>query len=82
MALRHVSLFAGVGGFDVAAEWAGFETVLFVEKDPYCQKVLARHWSGVPIIDDIRSVTSESINGKGGARESLGTIDVVSGGFP
>lgn len=73
MALRHVSLFAGVGGFDVAAEWAGFETVLFCEKDPYCQAVLKKHWPDVPIIDDIRSVTSESISG---------AVDVISGGAP
>jgi len=71
--MRHVSLFSGIGGLDLAAEWAGFETVLFVEKDPYCQKVLARHWPGVPIIDDIRSVNRESIDGP---------IDVLSGGFP
>ena len=71
--MRHVSLFAGIGGMDLAAEWAGFETVLFCEKDPYCQKVLAKHWPGVPIIDDIRSVTRESIDG---------AIDVISGGPP
>ena len=71
--MNHVSLFSGAGGLDLAAEWAGFETVLFCEKDPYCQKVLARHWPGVPIIDDIRSVNCESISG---------AVDVISGGFP
>ncbi len=71
--MTHVSLFSGIGGLDLAAEWAGFDTVLFCEKDPYCQKVLAKHWPGVPIIDDIRSVSRESIDG---------AIDVISGGFP
>ena len=71
--MTHVSLFSGIGGLDLAAEWAGFDTVLFCEKDPYCQKVLARHWPGVPIIDDIRSVKRESISG---------AVDVISGGFP
>jgi DNA (cytosine-5)-methyltransferase 1 len=71
--VNHVSLFSGAGGLDLAAEWAGFETVLFCEKDPYCQKVLARHWPGVPIIDDIRSVNRESISG---------AVDVISGGPP
>jgi len=71
--MTHVSLFSGIGGLDLAAEWAGFETVLFCERDPYCQKVLAKHWPGVPIIDDIRSVTRDSYRGP---------IDVISGGFP
>lgn len=60
--MTHVSLFSGIGGLDLAAEWAGFETVLFCEKDPYCQKVLARHWPGVPIVDDIRSVTVDKVS--------------------
>lgn len=71
--MTHVSLFSGIGGLDLAAEWAGFETVLFCERDPYCQKVLRKHWPDVPIIEDIREVKSESV------REP---VDVISGGFP
>lgn len=71
--MTHLSLFSGIGGLDLAAEWAGFKTVLFCEQNPYCQKVLAKHWPGVPIIDDIRSVSRESV------REP---VTVVSGGFP
>ena len=52
--LTHVDLFSGIGGFALAAEWAGFETVVFCEKDEYCQKVLRKHWPGVPIIEEIR----------------------------
>jgi hypothetical protein len=48
-----LSLFSGIGGIDLAAEWAGFETVAFCEIDPYCQKVLKKHWPDVPIIGDI-----------------------------
>ena len=59
--LTHLSLFTGIGGIDLAAEWAGFETIAFVEIDPYCQKVLKKHWSDVPIIGDIRDVTRERI---------------------
>ena len=61
MKLTHISLFAGIGGIDLAAEWAGFETILFVEIDSYCQKVLRKHWPDVPIIGDIRDVTKEKI---------------------
>ncbi len=57
MELTHISLFAGIGGIDLAAEWAGFKTVLFVEIDKYCQKVLKKHWPDVPIIGDIRDAT-------------------------
>jgi DNA (cytosine-5)-methyltransferase 1 len=54
--LTHVSLFSGIGGIDLAAEQAGFQTVCFVEKDEYCQKVLRKRWPDVPIINDVRSI--------------------------
>ncbi|KKL58061.1 hypothetical protein LCGC14_2229150 [marine sediment metagenome] len=59
--LTHVSLFTGIAGIDLAAEWAGFKTVCFVEIDEYCQKVLNKHWPEVPVIGDIRDVTKEKI---------------------
>ena len=59
--LTHVSLFSGIGGIDLAAEWAGFKTVCFVEIDDYCQKVLRKHWPSVPIIGDIKDVTKETV---------------------
>ena len=71
--MTHVSLFTGIGGIDLAAEWAGFETVLQVERDPYCLKVLAKHWPDVPRITDVKEVTHESVDRP---------ITVVSGGFP
>ena len=70
--LTHISLFAGIGGIDLAAEWAGFTTILMVEIDPYCQKVLNKHWPKTPIISDIRDVNIDTIanicynNGEGG----------------
>jgi len=51
-----LDLFSGIGGFSLAASWCGIETVCFVEIDPFCQKVLKKHWPGVPIISDIREV--------------------------
>jgi len=71
--ITHVSLFSGIGGIDLAAEWAGFETVLQVENDPYCQKVLQKHWPKVKRIERVEDVTAESINKP---------VTLVSGGFP
>lgn len=59
--LTHFSLFSGIGGIDLAAEWAGFQSVGFCEIDPYCQKVLAKHWPGVPIYPDIKELKGEEI---------------------
>jgi DNA (cytosine-5)-methyltransferase 1 len=57
MTLNHVDLFSGIGGFSLAARWAGFRTVLHCERDPYCQKVLAKHWPEVPIAPDVYTLT-------------------------
>jgi len=54
--LTHLDLFSGIGGFALAAEWAGFRTIGFVEIDGYCQKVLRKHWPNMPIVEDIRDV--------------------------
>ncbi len=40
----HIDLFSGIGGFALAAQWAGFRTVCFVEIDKYCQKVLVKNF--------------------------------------
>ena len=71
--MNHISLFTGIGGIDLASEWAGFNTILQVENDPYCLKVLEKHWPTVERCTDIRS-----LNG----RKYRGTIDLLSGGFP
>jgi DNA (cytosine-5)-methyltransferase 1 len=55
--LTHIDLFSGIGGFALAARWAGIQTVQFVEIDKFCQKVLAKQFPGVPIHDDIKTFT-------------------------
>ena len=46
MKLTHIDLFSGVGGFSLAAQWAGFETIVFCENDEYCQKVIQKRFGG------------------------------------
>jgi len=59
--LTKLSLFSGIGGDDLASEWAGIKTIAFVERDKYCQQVLRKHWPGIPIIGDVHEVTKERI---------------------
>jgi len=59
--LQKLSLFSGIGGDDIASEWAGIETVCFVEKDKYCRQVLAKHWPNIPIIEDVKDVNLASL---------------------
>lgn len=74
--MNVLSLFAGIGGLELGLERAGMTTVGQVELDPYCQRVLARHWPGVPRHDDVRTAPAWWHG------EPRPTIDVVCGGFP
>jgi len=80
--VRHLDLFSGIGGFAIAARNVGWETVGFCEIDPYCQKVLRKHWPGVPIYEDVRNVTAERLRADGiiwaGAREASTVDDTES----
>lgn len=75
--LAHLSLFSGIGGLDLAAEWAGMTTVAFCERDSFCQKVLAKHWPNTPIFNDIHTLTAAAL-----AERGINRIDIISGGFP
>ena len=70
--LRLLDTFSGIGGFSLAARWlGGFETVQFIEREPFCQRILRKHWPDIPIHDDIRTFNP-----------APGSADLVVGGFP
>jgi DNA (cytosine-5)-methyltransferase 1 len=62
-----LDLFSGIGGF---------ETVAFCEIEPFPRRVLAKHWPGVPIYDDVRTLTADRLRADGIS------VDVICGGFP
>lgn len=70
--MNLVSLFSGVGGLDLAAEWAGFFPAVFVERNSYCRRVLAKHWPGVPQFEDVREFNGQPFRGS----------TCLCGGFP
>ena len=71
--MKVLDLFSGIGGFSLGLEWAGMSTVAMCEKDPYCRKILAKHWPDLTIHEDIRN-----LDGK----KYTNAIDLVAGGFP
>lgn len=76
-AVRVLSLFSGIGGLDLAAEWAGMETVAFCEIEEYPVQVLKRRWPDVPVYNDVRELTRERLEADG-----ILPIDIITGGFP
>lgn len=79
--VKMLSLFSGIGGIDLAAQWAGIETIAFCEIDPFCQKVLKKHWPAVPIFDDVKKLTKHSLI-ETGVLGNDGTIEIICGGYP
>ena len=71
--MKHGSLFSGIGGFDLAAEWCGWENIFHCEWNPFGQKVLKHHFPNSISYNDITK-TDFSIH--------RGNIDIITGGFP
>ena len=71
--MKVLDLFSGIGGFSLGLEWAGMSTLAMCEKDPYCRKILAKHWPHLTIHEDIRNLDGN---------QYADSIDVVCGGFP
>lgn len=71
--MRIGSLFAGIGGLELGLEMAGLGPVAWqVEADPFCRRVLARHWPEVPRHEDVRTVDPAILE----------PVEIVCGGFP
>jgi DNA (cytosine-5)-methyltransferase 1 len=71
--MTHGSLFSGIGGFDLAAEWMGWQNVFHCEWNEFGQKVLHHYWLDAELFTDIT---------KSDFTKYHGTIDIISGGFP
>lgn len=65
----HLDLFSGIGGFTIAAQNAGFETIGFSEIEPYACKILKQHWPNVTNYGDVRTIPTVR-------------CDLITGGFP
>ena len=66
------SLFSGAGLFDLGFHRAGFYHRFFCEIDPFCRAILERHWPGIPIYKDIRTLSGAEVP----------RVEVLTGGFP
>jgi len=76
--MNHLDLFAGIGGFSLAASWMGWETIAQVEWDEWCQKVLAKNFPDVLRFGDIVEFNKMIKNEK----NKIKPIDIITGGFP
>ena len=76
--MKYISLFSGIGGFDLGLDQSNMECILQVEQDKFALEVLHRHWPNVPKITDVKEVTADAIKALGANRDGL----LVAGGFP
>ena len=70
--MTHLVLFSGIGGFALAANRCGYETIAFCEHDEFCKRVLRKHWPTVPIFDDVHDFDGTQFKG----------VRLLTGGFP
>lgn len=71
--MNHISLFSGQGGFDLAAQWMGWNNIAHCEINPFCQRVLKYYWPHATTHTDIRTTDFSVYRGR---------CDILTGGFP
>ena len=71
--MKHGSLFSGIGGFDLAAQWMGWENIFHCEINPFGQKILKQHFPKAHSYADIKEFDGKSYRGG---------CNILSGGFP
>lgn len=77
MALTHLDLFSGIGGFALAARWVGdFQTIAFCEIDKYARGVLKKNFKGIPIFEDVTKLHPTELIPRDGI------IQLITAGFP
>lgn len=74
--MNVLDLFSGIGGLALGLKRAGMRSAAFCEAEPYCRLVLERHWPGVPIYDDVRTLTADRLRADGVS------VNAIAGGFP
>ena len=71
--MNVLDLFSGIGGFSLGLERAGMHTIAFCEIEPFCRKILRKHWPNVPIFEDVRNLHAENLPEP---------VDLICGGYP
>ena len=71
--MTHASLFSGIGGFDLAAEWMGWDNRFHCEINPFCQRILKHYWPNAKTYTDIKQTDITIWRNR---------IDILTGGFP
>lgn len=71
--MNVLDIFSGIGGMSLGLEASGMRTVAFCEIDPFCRKILRKHWPDVPIYNDVRTLSKKDIDEP---------IELIAGGFP
>lgn len=71
--MNHISLFSGQGGFDLAAQYMGWNNIANCEIDPFCQRILKYYWPNATTHTDIRTTDFSIYRGR---------CDILTGGFP
>lgn len=74
--LRVLDLFSGIGAYALGVERAGMKVVAFCESEEFPRRVLRKHWPDVPIYEDVRTLTADTLRRDGIA------VDVIVGGWP